>query len=838
MILSRSGQKKPRRPGQGPRPGLGAVSSRQRRLQSVAVAAAFVVLVAATVPFLGPAVTDDQPDIDFGAVAPKRIKAEFAFPTVDLRATRVAQDEAAAKVPGRYRADRARVDDLLAGFRKRCDAILAQRGALEKRVRAALLESDPAQPEGEVVDAATLAFATELSKKDDLFKTLGEPALLAEWLRAAPQSVPTRIMASAPQGEAGAGAAQTVKGIRNGEAGPLSFAQAEGLAGLAGKALEYVLTDGVMAQGDAAKERARNDSERSIVVLRDWTMDGQKKTEVYPLAEMPVSALALESLQERIALAAEEQSNQETDAPRDWERLKSAAFAMARLDLDATLAFDRPATEEALETARGQVEPQMKTVPRGGKIQEDGEPWAEQTISDYKTHQRLKQEGQEPIASATAVLVAHMILVGLVLAAQVRSLSLLTRRRHQVFRNLSLSLLVMCGILVTGRLVSFFDPSGLLVPAPAGAILLAILTNGRLAAMNAVLTSSLLSVQYDHDWRLLVVSGAMSFAGVFSIFMVRRRSDMGSAAFKATFVGLLALAAITLATDTLLTEAAFRRLALVAINGMACLLFVPGLLPPLERLFNITTDIQLLEYSDLNNELLSRLAIEVPATHAHSQRLGQLADEAAKAIGANGLLSRVCAYYHDIGKLRRPEYFTENQNGQNVHDDLSPRLSARAIKTHVVEGVEMAREYHLPTPIIDGILEHHGTMLISFFYQEAVAQQKHGDVNEADFRYPGPKPRSRETAILMICDAAESGVRSIKNPNEERVREFVDKIIATRAADRQFDECDLTLKDLDTIASVVTKSIVGTLHRRVAYPDHAPEKPAANVISMSGGNEP
>ena len=149
----------------------------------------------------------------------------------------------------------------------------------------------------------------------------------------------------------------------------------------------------------------------------------------------------------------------------------------------------------------------------------------------------------------------------------------------------------------------------------------------------------------------------------------------------------------------------------------------------------------------------------------------------------------------------------------------------------------MAREHHLPQPIINGISEHHGTLLISFFYQQALEQQKHGDVREEDFRYPGPKPQSPETAILMICDAVESGVRTLKNPNEERVREFVDKLIHQRSEDRQFDECDITLKKLDTIGEVLTKYVMTTMHRRVAYPERETEGQAANVIPMSGSRE-
>jgi putative nucleotidyltransferase with HDIG domain len=341
-------------------------------------------------------------------------------------------------------------------------------------------------------------------------------------------------------------------------------------------------------------------------------------------------------------------------------------------------------------------------------------------------------------------------------------------------------------------------------------------------------------MQFGYDWRVLIVMCAMSIGGVFSTYVVRRRGDMTNAALKATLFGLITLIAITLATDSFVSGPSIRRFLLIAMNGGVCLFIVPGMLSPLERLFGITTDIQLLEYSDLNNELLSRMAIEMPATYAHALILGQIAEAAADAIGANGLLARVCAYYHDIGKMRRPEYYSENQNGVNVHDDLPPRVSARAIAAHVTYGLELAREHHLPKPIQDGIREHHGTCLISFFYQQATEQRRHDHPQEEDFRYPGPKPQSRETAILMICDAVESGIRSIKNPNEDRVREFADKLIAARAADRQFEECPLTLKDLDTIKDVVTRHVVTMLHPRIAYPDKKPDRPVDNVIPISG----
>jgi hypothetical protein len=428
-------------------------------------------------------------------------------------------------------------------------------------------------------------------------------------------------------------------------------------------------------------------------------------------------------------------------------------------------------------------------------------------------------------------------MVSMIVAYLLRVAYLLTPKPEEVRRNVYLALLLIGCALAAGRVVSYFEPTGFVLPTAAAGVLMAILVNTRLAVMVGLMAATLVSAQFGYGWRLLFVIAAMSIAGIFGMYRVRRRGDITRAALKATVVGLVAMLAVTLATDSLTSELALRRLLLVLLNGAICMFLIPGVLSPLERLFKITTDIQLLEYSDLNNEVLGRMAIEMPATFAHSLMLGQLAEAAAESVGANGLLARVCAYYHDIGKMRRPEYFSENQTGRNIHDELPPRLSARAIASHVTCGVDLAREYHLPKPIVDGIREHHGTNLISFFYQQALERKKHDDVRIEDFRYPGPKPQSRETAILMICDAVESGVRSIKNPNEDRVRDFIDKIMTSRSADRQFDECDLTLKDLDTIKDAITRRMVTALHTRISYPDRkSPGQPTPNVVPISGGN--
>ena len=796
-------------------------------------------LVAAVTPRLTQRADIAKYQVDFESIPQEDILADVMFPSEDLELTRQARTAAAATVPDQFYVDEDLIEQQLTGLGTSLDALAAQRETVDQAIREALLASSSAEEASAVVAQAVQGVVDGFVAENDAFKSVSNTALLAAWLTPDPRTVPTPRF-GAPTGENGQGPAP-VTGLDEPVGGPVQFMHQERLTMLAREALRYTLAYGILSPSDVAERGGGgNPGEKSIVVRRQRPLAGaEQTTDVVALADVPIPARAQALLTERLQVVAAEQSSAEADTPLDWAALRDAAFELAKLHIGRTLVFDESATAGARMTARQAVEPVKRTIPRNARIQEGGVPWTEQSIWDYKAYRAWQRAGQKPVAGIAGALVAHMILVGLIVGGLVRSLPLLTKREQDLRRDLLLSLLIMCATLIVGRVVLYFEPTGLIVPVAAAAILLAILTNVQLATWSAFLTAGLVSIQYDYNWRLLVVNCAMSFAGVLSIFVVRRRNDMTNAAFKAMFVGVVTMGAIILATEPLLSNETLRRLVLVALSGAACLFVVPALLSPLERLFGITTDIQLLEYSDLNNEVLSRLGIEIPATYAHSMMLGQLAETAAASIGANGLLARVCAYYHDIGKLRRPEYFTENQTGANIHDELSPRLSARAIASHVSEGAEMARQFHLPKPVIDGIYEHHGTCLISFFYQEALAQQKHGDAREADFRYPGPRPQSRETAILMICDAVESGVRSIKNPNEERVRELVDRVVTGRANDRQFDECDITLKELDTVKDVVTKHVVTTLHRRIAYPDQFPDKKgdAPNVIPLSGGHE-
>lgn len=258
--------------------------------------------------------------------------------------------------------------------------------------------------------------------------------------------------------------------------------------------------------------------------------------------------------------------------------------------------------------------------------------------------------------------------------------------------------------------------------------------------------------------------------------------------------------------------------------GLATGFVVLGILPFIEKAFRITTGMTLLELADASQPLLRRLAIEAPGTYAHSLQVANLAETAAEAVGANALLARVGAYYHDIGKMNKADYFIENQSGgENRHINLNPNVSYLIITGHVKDGVEMAKEYHLPTSLVSFIQQHHGTTLVEYFYHQACTQQSQREpggpaIADHQYRYPGPRPRTKEVAIVMIADAVESACRAMSEPTASRVETLVHDIALKRLLDGQFDECDLTMRELDQVERSMVKTLLGIYHGRIAYP--------------------
>ena len=386
------------------------------------------------------------------------------------------------------------------------------------------------------------------------------------------------------------------------------------------------------------------------------------------------------------------------------------------------------------------------------------------------------------------------------------------------------------------------ETAALLAPYALAPLVLSVLlgrNHGLYAAVFVSLWTCLLFGEFNAP--LLVCALISGFTAVFLTLQVRRRGRLIRAGLGVgVALWLLSLAFGVIGPINLFApgvndwKALALQSALAIGNGIVTATIVGGILPMLEHLFRITTDISWLEASDLNHPLLKRMTIEAPGTYHHSLVVANLAEAAAEAIGANGTLCRVCAYFHDVGKLVKPDYFTENMNFErNPHDDLAPTMSALIIIAHVKEGVDLALKHNLNRRIIDIIQEHHGTSLVYYFYKRALQQQEDAraggkimnlreedvpEVKEESFRYAGPKPQTRESAIVSLADMVESASRSLEKPTPQKIEQLVTDLIEQRIADRQLDECDLTLSELRVIAERFRFTLMTMLHTRIAYP--------------------
>ncbi|MDR7486519.1 MAG: HDIG domain-containing protein [Armatimonadota bacterium] len=360
--------------------------------------------------------------------------------------------------------------------------------------------------------------------------------------------------------------------------------------------------------------------------------------------------------------------------------------------------------------------------------------------------------------------------------------------------------------------------SNFLAPAAAGSMLLAILLRPPLALFSTPVLAILTGLAAGGDLGPVVVAFVGGLVAVYATRQIHRRSDFGKAGI---VVGLVNAAAV-IGAGLLQGPAEYQALVVNATyalgNGLLSAVITIGVLPFLEQMFGLITPIKLLELANPAHPLLRRLQLEAPGTYHHSIMVGNLAEAAAEAIGADALLVRVGTYYHDVGKLRRPAFFVENQVGiENPHEKMSPSLSALTVGAHVRDGLELAREYGLPQAVADFIPQHHGTALLTYFFHQALER---GDpLDEAAFRYDGPKPQTRETAIVMLADAVEATVRTLNRPTPDRLHEVVRRLIREKLEDGQLDECGLTFRELDRIAAAFVRILSGMLHPRVEYPD-------------------
>ena len=384
--------------------------------------------------------------------------------------------------------------------------------------------------------------------------------------------------------------------------------------------------------------------------------------------------------------------------------------------------------------------------------------------------------------------------------------------------------LLLAMIVFTAHAVFYYtDLPSRYVPVAGIAILTMLLFNDlELSFVMAFASSVLVSLVLGGDFGMMLTFFMGALAGAYTVRDARMR---GQAIGAGVFVSLVHLACLVLLNPDyhlfLKKGFAVQYLYPLVANGFICAFLVIATLKVFEFLFGVLTNYSLLELADFNQPLLKRLILEAPGTYHHSLIVSNLAEGAADAIGANALLTRVGAYYHDIGKLVKAEYFTENQMmGYNKHDDIEPTMSRLVILNHVKEGIELAQKYKLNPAIIDFIPQHHGTGLMYYFYQKAMEEaQEREAVDESGFRYPGPKPQTRETAITLLADSAEGATRALDEPNPTNIEETVKKVINNKFIDGQLDECNLTLQEINKISSTFTRVLSAMYHARIKYPE-------------------
>lgn len=490
------------------------------------------------------------------------------------------------------------------------------------------------------------------------------------------------------------------------------------------------------------------------------------------------------------------------------------------------LIFDEGATDELKSEEANQVEPVTRDIAIGGIIVNRGEPFTSEDLDLLDQFGLNKSDLSWFQITGTAL---YFIIITLVMVYYIR------RYHSKIWKDnkkINLIQILLLLLFILARILTIFDLDLLMYLAPAAMvpILLSVLLNSSIAVAVTFYITLLLPLIFGGEFSIAAIAFVGSMVGIFSVENLNQRNDLVRAGFNVSAVLIVTLVMFSFigpaysAIDTLII------MAIGLLNGILVAIFANGLLPYLESLFGLTSSVKLLELSNPSQPLLKKLLVEAPGTYHHSVLVGNLAETAADNIGADSLLARVGAYYHDIGKLSRPYFFSDNQfGGENPHDNIKPNLSALIIKSHAKDGVEMAKDYNLPPAIVDIIEQHHGTNLISYFYQEALKESENSNFNEANFRYDGPKPESKEAAILMLADICEAAVRSknFNKSNHNRIEVLIKGLIREKLIENQLDNSELTLKDLNIIAESFTRILTGIYHQRVDYPEDIEEEMGA-----------
>ena len=526
-------------------------------------------------------------------------------------------------------------------------------------------------------------------------------------------------------------------------------------------------------------------------------------------------------LAENLQVAADTILNNVQTSSLKGVQKKLVGQILGRVHYQATYVYDKEATEAKKAEILDTVEPVLRYIQQGQLIIGKGEIITESQMAD------LSQLGYTNDTSPEIIILGLAILIGLLIYIARLYLLNFAKEVYRDERQLVLLMLLVFVTILTYKLILSITLSpvtaqaeqvGYLIPVAMGTMLIAVLLDAKLAIMVNIFFAAFVGL-YTGGIPFMIVALVSGMVGVVGVSHLTQRSDLSKTALLIGMANTVAIISMGLLNNqpwnVVVTGVIFG-----VFNGLFSSILTLGILPFLENMFGITTSIKLLELANPNLPLLKKLLLEAPGTYHHSIMVGNLGESAAEAIGANGLTVRVGAYYHDIGKTKRPYFFSENQfSEENPHDKISPTLSTLILTSHVKDGVEMAQEAKMPKVIVDMIAQHHGDTLVSYFDHKA--KENGEEIREEDFRYDQSKPQTKEAAILMMADTVEAAVRSMKNATPGQIEGFIRSLIKGKLNDGQFDECDLTFKDLDKIASAFVRVINGVYHKRIEYPDQA-----------------
>jgi len=499
------------------------------------------------------------------------------------------------------------------------------------------------------------------------------------------------------------------------------------------------------------------------------------------------------------------------------KNIREIGMSIANVEVHPNTIYDEKGTALLIEEAKNSVKPVM--IKKEQIIVKEGEPITADQKAVLESLGLLDNTNnfEWSLYLSLAALVCLVILL---------QWYYLYKYYPKIFNDIKkiimLSILSIIAILFARVLgiISLF-----VIPLACVPMIMAILINDEVSIVLNILNCILISVAVNFNFEITILAALNSVVGVMLLKKMQQRNDiLYSSIFIATINLMVYLSMGFLLSNSIIEV--LKKAGMVYFASLISGVLTIGFLPFFESFFDIVTTVKLLELSNPNHPLLKRLLLEAPGSYHHSVLVANLAEVAAETVGANPVLTRASAYYHDIGKIKRPYFFKENQLGNdNPHDKITPNLSTLIIISHVKDGLELAKEYKIPKVIQDAIAQHHGTTLVKYFYVTMKNSSDNPDeIKEEDFRYKGPNPESKEAAIIMLADAVEAAVRSIPNPTKGKIEEMVNNLIKSRLNDGQLDNCDLTLKDLEKIRASFLKVLSGIYHERIEYPSEKWQK--------------